>query len=74
MAFNFPDNPSTNDTFTINQTEYRYDGVKWVVETGGSATLDSVTNNGNTTTNAIIVGGADVNGSFTADTFDCGSI
>lgn len=30
MSINFPDSPSTNDTFTANSVLYTFDGVKWV--------------------------------------------
>ena len=29
MAINFPNNPSTNDTFTSNGVTYTFDGVTW---------------------------------------------
>lgn len=31
MAINFPNNPSTDDTFTSGDFIYEYDGTKWVV-------------------------------------------
>jgi len=33
MAINFPNSPSTNDTFVSGDVQYRYDGTKWVVDT-----------------------------------------
>lgn len=31
MAINFPDSPSTNDTFAANGNTYTYDGEKWLL-------------------------------------------
>lgn len=31
MSIVFPSSPSTNDTFTVNNVTYVYDGVKWVI-------------------------------------------
>ena len=30
MLINFPNTPSTNDTYTVGDTTYIFDGVKWV--------------------------------------------
>ena len=30
MAINFPNSPSTNDTFTAGSITYKWDGVKWI--------------------------------------------
>ena len=30
MAINFPNSPSTNDTFTAGSITYKWDGTKWI--------------------------------------------
>ena len=38
-AFNFPDNPNTNDTYTANSITWKWDGSVWrrVTGVGGTA-------------------------------------
>lgn len=35
MAIDFPNSPSTNQTYTVGATTWTYDGEKWVVTTSG---------------------------------------
>lgn len=32
MAINFPDSPATNDTFTVGNQTFIFDGTKWIVD------------------------------------------
>ena len=67
-AINFPDNPSTNDTYTSNGFTYKWNGAVWV-SVGISTTrisnireIDDISSsfNGSTTQFAINVGGSGV--------------
>ena len=67
-AINFPDNPSTNDTYTSNGFTYKWNGAVWV-SVGISTTrisnireIDDISSsfNGSTTSFAIQVGGSGV--------------
>ena len=76
MSINFPSNPSSQtptNTFsptstpsaTSNGITYTYDGTKWVASSsggggGGSQDLQSVTDEGSTTTNGASFGGGNV--------------
>ena len=31
MAIDFPNSPATNDTYTVGNRTWRYDGEKWVI-------------------------------------------
>lgn len=31
MAINFPDTPTTGDTYTVGDKTWKYDGEKWVI-------------------------------------------
>jgi hypothetical protein len=42
MAFNFPANPSSGDTYTSNNILFRYDGTRWAVETAVSDVIQFV--------------------------------
>ena len=67
-AINFPDNPSTNDTYTSNGFTYKWNGAVWV-SVGISTTrisnireIDDISSsfNGSTTQFALKVGGSSV--------------
>lgn len=40
MAINFPENPQTNDTYTLNGTTWQYNGSVWSI-VGSTSTLDA---------------------------------
>ena len=35
MAIDFPNSPSTNQTYTVGSTKWTYDGEKWVITANG---------------------------------------
>lgn len=36
MAIDFPSNPNVNDTYTFNGRTWKWNGVGWVAQTGGT--------------------------------------
>lgn len=68
MAINFPSNPSTNDTHTVNNRVWQYDGEKWGVvganlepvvaslTVGGDFTVDSATLKVDSVNNRVGIG------------------
>lgn len=72
MALDFPNpatqtpvnefSPTSTPSATTNGVTYTWDGTKWVgaAGQGTGADLQSVTDNGNTTTNGIEIGGGDI--------------
>lgn len=41
MAINFPDSPSTNDTYTVDAITWVYDGAKWTLSGAAFQPLDA---------------------------------
>ena len=61
MAINFPNSPSTNDTFTAGSITYKWDGVKWIGL--GLTPVDRIVEGSNSliiTSNDLLWSGGDV--------------
>ena len=72
MAIDFPSSPSVNDTFTVGDTTYKWDGTVWTSTVSGAVDFLPVT--GGTVTGAITASGGvvgdvtgNVDGNLTGD-------
>jgi len=64
MAIDFPSSPSVNDTFTVGDTIYKWDGAVWTSTVSGA--VDFLPLTGGTVTGAITASGG-VTGDLTGD-------
>lgn len=72
MSINFPSSPNTNDTFTdTNSVTWKFDGVKWNVETG--STRKAFNGAKAVRTSDFTVGASDTAVIFSSQDYDTGS-
>ena len=67
MAINFPDSPSVNDTHTVGDSTWTWDGTKWTIDpaAAGGGAVSSV----NTQTGAVVLDADDIDDTSTAHKF-----
>lgn len=66
MAIDFPSSPSVNDTFTVGDTIYKWDGTVWTSTVSGAVEFLPLT--GGTVTGAITASGGVTASELTVDT------
>lgn len=67
MAINFPDSPSVNDTHTVGDSTWIWDGTSWTIQaiSGGGGAVDSV----NSQTGVVVLDADDIDDTSTTHKF-----